>query len=41
MSKKKIRIESKSEKQRKLWLILVSFLTEETMLSSWFNDSWS
>ena len=39
MSKKKIRIESKSEKQRKLWLILVSFLTEETMLSSWFNDS--
>ena len=39
MSKKKIRIESKCEKQRKLWLILVSFLTEETMLSSWFNDS--
>ena len=39
MSKIKIRIESKSEKQRKLWLILVSFLTEETMLSSWFNDS--
>ena len=39
MSKKKLRIESKSEKQRKLWLILVSFLTEETMLSSWFNDS--
>ena len=39
MSKKKIRIGSKSEKQRKLSLILVSFLTEETMLSSWFNDS--
>ena len=39
MSKKKIRIGSKCEKQRKLWLILVSFLTEETMLSSWFNDS--
>ena len=31
-SLKKIKIRNKSEKQKKYWLILISFLTEETML---------